>query len=158
MFFPIFVDVENKEILIIGGGKTGTRKAQTLKEYGAKITVYSEKVTEEELLKDKDIKTVNQNVSHNEDEIKGLVKNYFMVVAATDDIELNNKIAHICMNENILVNNVSSKTEMNSMFAAIVKNDEFQIAVSTNGVNCRRSRAMKSRVQKVLDEVENLGK
>ena len=52
MFFPIFVDVENKEILIIGGGKTGTRKAQTLKEYGAKITVYSEKVTEEELLKE----------------------------------------------------------------------------------------------------------
>ena len=47
---------------------------------------------------------------------------------------------------------------MNAMFGGIVKNDEFQIAVSTNGVNCRRSRAMKSRVQKVLDEVENLGK
>lgn len=156
MFFPIFVDVENKEMLIIGGGKTGTRKAQTLKEYGAKITVYSEKVTEEELLKDKDIKTVNQNVSHNEDEIKGLVKNYFMVVVATDDIELNNKIAHICMNENILVNNVSSKTEMNSMFAAIVKNDEFQIGIGSYGKSCRRSKALKGRVQQVIDEISKI--
>lgn len=156
MFFPIFVDVENKEILIIGGGKTGIRKAQTLKEYGAKITVYSEKVTEEELLKDKDIKTVNQNVSHNEDEIKELVKNYFMVVAATDDIELNNKIAHICMNENILVNNVSSKTEMNSMFAAIVKNDEFQIGIGSYGKSCRRSKALKGRIQQVIDEISKI--
>ena len=127
-----------------------------MKEYGAKITVYSEKVTEEELLKDKDIKTVNQNVSHNEDEIKELVKNYFMVVAATDDIELNNKIAHICMNENILVNNVSSKTEMNSMFAAIVKNDEFQIGIGSYGKSCRRSKALKGRIQQVIDEISKI--
>lgn len=33
MFFPMFVDLENKEILIIGGGKIGKRKIEILKEY-----------------------------------------------------------------------------------------------------------------------------
>ena len=83
-----------------------------------------------------------------------LVKKYFLVVAATDDMELNDRISHVCMSENILVNNVSSKTEMNAMFGGIVKNSEFQIAISTSGKNCKRSRAMKSEIQKILDKIE----
>ena len=123
MFFPLFVNIENKEVLIIGGGKIGGRKAQTLREYGGNITVYSEKVIEETILADENIKVVNKNVSHDKAEIKELVKKYFLVVAATDDTELNDRISHVCMSENILVNNVSSKTEMNAMFTAVVKND-----------------------------------
>ena len=123
MFFPLFVNIENKEVLIIGGGKIGGRKAQTLREYGGNVTVYSEEVTEETILADENIKVVNRNVSHDEGEIKELVKKYFLVVAATDDKELNDRISHVCMCENILVNNVSSKTEMNAMFTAVVKND-----------------------------------
>ena len=126
MFFPLFVNVENKEVLIVGGGKIGGRKAQTLREYGANVTVYSEKVTEEAILADENTKVVNKNVSNDETEIRELVKKYFLVVAATDDMELNDRISHVCMSENILVNNVSSKTEMNAMFGAVVKNDEFQ--------------------------------
>ena len=131
MFFPLFVNIENKEVLIIGGGKIGGRKAQTLREYGRNITVYSEKVTEETILADENIKVVNKNVSHDKAEIKELVKKYFLVVAATDDTELNDRISHVCMSENILVNNVSSKTEMNAMFTAVVKNDEFQIGIGS---------------------------
>ena len=146
MFFPMFVNVENKEILVIGGGKIGARKAELLKEY-------SEVVTEEALTKIEGIKIVNKNLSHDENEIKELVKKYFVVVAATNDEELNDKIAHICIAENVLVNNVSSKTEMNSMFGAIVKNKEFQIGISSYGKSCRRSKALKGRVQKVIDEI-----
>ena len=104
------------------------------------------------------VKMILENVEADSEKIEKLVENYALVVAATDNVDLNELIAEICIRKNILVNNVSSKTKMNAMFGGIVKNDEFQIAVSTNGVNCRRSRAMKSRVQKVLDEVENLGK
>ena len=149
MFFPMFVNVENKEILVIGGGKIGARKAELLKD----VTVYSEVVTEEALTKIEGIKIVNKNLSHDENEIKELVKKYFVVVAATNDEELNDKIAHICIAENVLVNNVSSKTEMNSMFGAIVKNKEFQIGISSYGKSCRRSKALKGRVQKVIDEI-----
>lgn len=158
MFFPLFVNVENKEVLIVGGGKIGGRKAQTLREYGGNVTVYSEKVTEETILADENIKVVNRNVSHDEDEIKELVKKYFLVVAATDDKELNDRISHVCMCENILVNNVSSKTEMNAMFTAVVKNDEFQIGIGSYGKSCRRSKALKGKVQELIDEISKTEK
>ena len=158
MFFPLFVNIENKEVLIIGGGKIGGRKAQTLREYGRNITVYSEKVTEETILADESIKVVNKNVSHDKAEIKELVKKYFLVVAATDDTELNDRISHVCMSENILVNNVSSKTEMNAMFTAVVKNDEFQIGIGSYGKSCRRSKALKGKVQEIIDEISKTEK
>lgn len=158
MFFPLFVNIENKEVLIVGGGKIGGRKAQTLREYGGNITVYSEKVIEETILADENIKVVNENVSHDNAEIKELVKKYFLVVAATDDTELNDRISHVCMSENILVNNVSSKTEMNAMFGAVVKNDEFQIGIGSYGKSCRRSKALKGKVQEIIDEISKTEK
>ena len=158
MFFPLFVNIENKEVLIIGGGKIGGRKAQTLREYGGNITVYSEKVTEETILADENIKVVNKNVSHDKAEIKELVKKYFLVVAATDDTELNDRISHVCMSENILVNNVSSKTEMKAMFTAVVNNDEFQIGIGSYGKSCRRSKALKGKVQELIDEISKTEK
>ena len=158
MFFPLFVNIENKEVLIIGGGKIGGRKAQTLREYGGNVTVYSEKVTEEAILADENIKVVNKNVLHDKAEIKELVKKYFLVVAATDDKELNDRISHVCMCENILVNNVSSKTEMNAMFTAVVKNDEFQIGIGSYGKSCRRSKALKGKVQELIDEISKTEK
>ena len=158
MFFPLFVNIENKEVLIIGGGKIGGRKAQTLREYEGKVTVYSEKVIEETILADENIKVVNKNVSHDEGEIKELVKKYFLVVAATDDTELNDRISYVCMCENILVNNVSSKTEMNAMFTAVVKNNEFQIGIGSYGKSCRRSKALKGKVQELIDEISKTEK
>ena len=120
--------------------------------------MYSENVTEEAILADENIKVVNKNVSHDEAEIKELVKKYFLVVAATDDMELNDRISHVCMSENILVNNVSSKTEMNAMFTAVVKNDEFQIGIGSYGKSCRRAKALKGKVQELIDEISKTEK
>ena len=124
-------------------------------EYEADITVIAENIAEEKLLELKNLKIENnRKIENNKDEIEKLVEKYFLVIAATDNEELNENIAEICDSKGILVNNVSSKTKMNSMFGGIVKNDEFQIAISTSGKNCKRSRAMKSEIQKVLDRIE----
>ena len=80
------------------------------------------------------------------------------MVVATDDTELNDRISHVCMCENILVNNVSSKTEMNAMFTAVVKNDEFQIGIGSYGKSCRRSKALKGKVQELIDEISKTEK
>ena len=83
-------------------------------------------------------------------------------MAATDDTELNDRISHVCMSENILVNNVSSKTEMNSMFGAVVKNDEFQIGIGSYGKAAeiegikRKSAADIDEISKTEKEVENV--
>ena len=155
MWFPLFVNLENKKILVIGGGKIAYKKITKILEYSANVTIITEKIEEEKLLQLENVKIVdNKRIENDKDIIGELVKNYFLVIAATNDEELNENIAKICDSRGILINNISSKTEMNAMFGGIVKNDEFQIAVSTGGKNCRRSRAMKSEIQKILDKIE----
>ena len=155
MWFPLFVNLENKKVLVIGGGKIAYKKITKILEYSANVTIVAEKIEEEKLLQLENVKIVdNKRIENDKDIIGELVKNYFLVIAATNDEELNENIAKICDSRGILINNISSKTEMNAMFGGIVKNDEFQIAVSTGGKNCRRSRAMKSEIQKILDKIE----
>ena len=155
MWFPLFVNLKNKKVLVIGGGKVAFKKISKIMEYEADITVITENIPEEKLLELKNLKIENnRKIENNKDEIEKLVEEYFLVITATDNEELNENIAEICDSKGILINNVSSKTKMNSMFGGIVKNDEFQIAISTSGKNCKRSRAMKSEIQKILDRIE----
>ena len=155
MWFPLFINLENKKILVIGGGKVAAKKIEKILEYGADITVVTENVVEEKLLKLENVKIENnQKIENDKAKIEKLVKGYFLVIAATDNEELNENIANVCDSNGMLINNVSSKVKMNAMFGGIVKNSEFQIAISTNGKNCKRSRAMKSEIQKVLDKIE----
>lgn len=155
MWFPLFVNLENKKVLVIGGGKIAYKKITKILEYSANVTIVTEKIEEEKLLQLENVKIVdNKRIENDKDIIGELVKDYFLVIAATNDEELNENIAKICDSRGILINNISSKTEMNAMFGGIVKNDEFQIAISTSGKNCKRSRAMKSEIQKVLDRIE----
>jgi siroheme synthase, N-terminal domain len=155
MWFPLFINLENKKVLVIGGGKVATKKIEKILEYGANITVVTENVVEEKLLKLENVKIENnQKIENDKAKIEKLVKGYFLVIAATDDEELNENIANVCDSNGMLINNVSSKVKMNAMFGGIVKNSEFQIAISTSGKNCKRSRAMKSEIQKVLDKIE----
>lgn len=154
MWFPLFINLENKKVLVIGGGKVAYKKITKILEYGAEITIITERTEEEKFLQLENVKIVNSKVENDKNVIEELVKDYFFVIAATDNEELNQNIAEICDSNGILVNNASSKFKMNAMFGGIVKNDEFQIAVSTGGKNCRRSRAMKSEIQKILDKIE----
>ena len=155
MWFPLFINLENKKILVIGGGKVAAKKIEKILEYGADITVVTENVVEEKLLKLENVKIENnQKIENDKAKIEKLVKGYFLVIAATDNEELNENIANVCDSNGMLINNVSSKIKMNEMFGGIVKNSEFQIAISTSGKNCKRSRAMKSEIQKVLDKIE----
>ena len=155
MWFPLFINLENKKVLVIGGGKVATKKIEKILEYGANITVVTENVVEEKLLKLENVKIENnQKIENDKAKIEKLVKGYFLVIAATDNEELNENIANVCDSNGMLINNVSSKIKMNAMFGGIVKNSEFQIAISTSGKNCKRSRAMKSEIQKVLDKIE----
>lgn len=155
MWFPLFINLENKKVIVIGGGKVAAKKIEKILEYGADITVVTENVMEEKLLKLENVKIENnQKIENDKAKIEKLVKGYFLVIAATDNEELNENIANVCDSNGMLINNVSSKVNMNAMFGGIVKNSEFQIAISTSGKNCKRSRAMKSEIQKVLDKIE----
>ena len=148
MFFPVFLDIKNKECLIIGAGNVALRKINKLLKYECKnITVISDKVLDDikKLSDDKKIKIIN-----NKFDVE-LLEKYFLVIAATDDEKTNNEISDLCIKKNILVNNASSKDNMNIRFCTSIENEEYSIAISADG-NPQKALELKEKIKKYLNK------
>ena len=146
-FFPVSIDLNNKNVLVIGAGKIALRKIETLLNYNCNITVITKEVLEEkflELEKDNKIKILK-----NQEFKEKFLENIFLVITATDDETLNKKISQLCMNKNILVNNVTSKDNMNVRFASIYEKDDIEIAISANG-NPKKAVEIKNKIKDIF--------
>ena len=148
-FFPVSIDLNNKNILVIGAGKIALRKVKTLMSYNCNITVITKDILEEkflELEKNNKIKILK-----NQEFEEKFLENIFLVITATDDETLNKKISQLCMNKNILVNNITSKDNMNVRFASIYEKDDIQIAISANG-NPKKAMEIKNKIKDIFEK------
>lgn len=147
-FFPVSIDLKNRDILVVGAGKISLRKVLTLLEYKCKIRVITKEVIEKDFYKLNEDKKIILNEDHSFCE-KDL-DNIFLVIAATNNEEINNYISELCIKKNILVNNISSKNNMNLRFSSVYEKDDFQIAVSAKG-NPKRAVEIKNKIKEIFD-------
>ncbi|WP_336184462.1 bifunctional precorrin-2 dehydrogenase/sirohydrochlorin ferrochelatase [Fusobacterium polymorphum] len=148
-FFPVSIDLNNKNVLVIGAGKISLRKVETLLKYNCNITVITKKILEEkflELEKNNKIK-----IFKNQEFEEKFLENIFLVVVATDNEVLNKNISQLCMSKNILVNNVTSKDNMNVRFASIYEKDDIEIAISANG-NPKKAVEIKNKIKDIFEK------
>lgn len=148
-FFPVSIDLTNKNILVVGAGKIAYRKVETLLKQNSNIKVITKNIEEkkfEKLLEEKKIILKSEREFKEED-----LKDIFLVVAATSDKELNKKISELCISKNILINNISSKDDMNLRFSSIYETEDFQISVSANG-NPKKSVEIKNKIKEFLEK------
>ena len=146
-FFPVSIDLNNKNILIIGAGKIALRKVETLMSYNCNILIITKDILEEkflELEKNNKIKILK-----NQEFEEKFLENIFLVIAATDNEVLNKNISQLCINKNILVNNITSKDDMNVRFASIYEKDDIQIAISANG-NPKKAVEIKHKIKDIF--------
>ena len=101
-FFPVSIDLNNKNVLVIGAGKIALRKIETLLNYNCNINVITKEILEEkflELEKNNKIK-----IFKNQEFEEKFLENIFLVITATDNEILNKEISNLCISKNILVN------------------------------------------------------
>ncbi|MGO5427371.1 precorrin-2 dehydrogenase/sirohydrochlorin ferrochelatase family protein [Fusobacterium mortiferum] len=144
-FFPLFIDLKNKNILVIGAGKIAFRKVETLLKYNTNITVITKDIKEEKFLT---LRNIDIKIGEFEET---LLKDKFLVVAATDNPEFNKYIYELCNSKNILVNNITSKEEMNCRFASILETEDYQIGISAKG-NPSKSKSLKNKLKEILEK------
>lgn len=142
-FFPLFINLKNKKVLIIGAGKVAYRKVETLLKYGALISVITKEIADERFHSIKNVHIITDKFS------ESILEEYFMVIAATNDKEFNEKIYKLCDEKNILVNNITSKTEMNCSFVSIVNTDDYLIGISAKG-NPEKAKKMREKLESIL--------
>ncbi|EFD80349.1 precorrin-2 oxidase [Fusobacterium animalis D11] len=146
-FFPVSIDLNNKNILVIGAGKIALRKVETLMSYNCNILVITKDILEEkflELEKNNKIKILK-----NQEFEEKFLENFFLVIAATDNEVLNKNISQLCMSKNILVNNITSKDDMSVRFVSIYEKDDIQIAISANG-NPKKAVEIKNKIKDIF--------
>ena len=148
-FFPVSIDLNNKNILVIGAGKIALRKVETLMSYNCNILVITKDILEEKFL---ELEKSNKiKVLKNQEFEKKFLENIFLVIAATDNEILNKEISQLCMSKNILVNNISSKDDMNVRFMSIYEKDDIQIAISANG-NPKKAVEIKNKIKNIFEK------
>ena len=148
-YFPILIDLEKKDILVVGGGKIAYRKIKTLLNYGAEIEVITPQIVEENIQLLFEEKKINVTLRKFEDSD---IENRFLVVGATNNKELNNKIYELGDSKNILVNNITTKEDLNARFCAIHRGEDFQVAISTDEGDPKRALELKKQIKKSLEK------
>lgn len=148
-YFPFFVDIEDKQWLIVGGGPVALRKAQDLLPYGAIVRVVAPAMNQG--LKDMQGSVELVERSFAEQDLEGMD----FVVAATSDPSLNSRISEECRRRRIPVNVVDVKGECSFIFPSIVREGPVTIGISTGGMSPVIARWLKKRIGDSLPE--NLG-
>jgi len=143
-YYPININLENTECLVIGGGNVAERKVVTLLSYDAKVTLISPEVTPK--LKEM---VVRGNIIYKERFYKkGDCRGMRVVIVATDSDQLNRKVAEEAMSLNCLVNVVDQPHLCNFIVPATHRQGDLQISISTNG----KSPALARRIREKLEE------
>ena len=146
-FFPVSIDLNDKNILVIGAGKISLRKVETLLNYNCNIIVITKDILEEKFL---DLEEDNKiKILKNQEFEEKFLQDIFLIITATNNEVLNKNISQLCMNKNILVNNITSKNDMNVRFASIYEKDDIQIAISANG-NPKKAIEIKNKIKDIF--------
>ena len=128
-YYPISLNIKNRDCLVAGGGSVGLRKASGLLECGARVSVVSpesdKKIRE---LAAKKIITLKQR-EYRESDLDGV----FLVMGATDDQNLNRAIHADAVKRNILCNIADRPEICDFILPALVKRGDMTIAISTSG-------------------------
>jgi siroheme synthase-like protein len=145
--YPIFLKLEELELLLVGAGNVGLEKLQSLlsNSPAAKITIVAPVIKEEvrELLQNHPSCILVQRSFEESD-----LKNKDLIVLATDNKELHKKIKALAKEKRILVNVADTPELCDFYLGSIVQKGNLKIAISTNG----KSPTIAKRVKEVLNE------
>lgn len=151
-FFPVSIDLNNKNVLVVGAGAIAYSKVIKMISYGAKIKVLTTEIEEDKFYVLDNEKIISLIITKNDKNFdEKLLENTFLVIMATDNKEFNKKISDICIQKNILVNNITSKNDMNLRFSSIYENNECQISVSAYG-NPKKSVEIKEKIKNFIEK------
>lgn len=127
-YLPIFLNIENQKILIIGGGNAALKKINTLIDFNASIHVVAPEVEKKiEEYEKNGLLTLNKR----EFQIEDICEADIVVVAA--DEENSQRASQLCKKQGKLFADVSKGEKGDFIFPAHKKEGELTVAVSTNG-------------------------
>lgn len=130
-YYPIYLDIKDKPCVVIGGGEVAERKVLSLLNAGAMVTVISPSITDVLKGVSGDGRIEINERSYQEGDLKGA----FIAYAATDNEEINRKIAEEAHKGGVLLNVVDKPEMCDFIVPSVVERGHLSIAISTGGAS-----------------------
>lgn len=144
-YFPLFVNLEGQACIVVGGGAVGARKARSLTDFGARVTVLDPAPSPDmEDLGRQGLVTILTRPYGGPEELAGAR----LVIAATGSRELNREVSRDARAAGLPVNVADDPSLCTFFFPALVRRGELTAGISTSGA-CP---ALAARLRKDLDE------
>ena len=177
-YFPLFVDMSNKKALIVGGGSIGTRRALALLPFCGSVYVMDEHPSHELLRKSHETDSLaliqeawrlttapERRVVEKVDELKTETVNSLyvdprimdvdLVLACTDDAEVNEDIHNACASRNIPVNICNDREKCDFYFPGLAMQDDVVVGITASGQNHGKVRKLRQAIEKILHANRN---
>ena len=140
-YFPFYIDIKDKKILVVGGGKVALRKVEKLLQFEPKITVVAPFICDE-------IRKLGVSIIERKF-IDSDIDNIFCAISATDDEVVNGHIFKLCSEKNILVNTVDDKDKCGFIFPALVNKNGI---TAGSGKSPVYAKYIRERLENLLDD------
>lgn len=143
-YYPVFLDLTDSPCLVVGGGQVGERKVKTLQAAGARVFLISRDLTPylNEESESGRVQLIAPSFKTN------FLEGMFLVIGATDDMKLNEKIGREARKRKVLCNIVDRPKDCNFILPSLVSRGDLTIAVSTGG----KSPALAKKIRQELEE------
>jgi siroheme synthase-like protein len=144
VLYPIYLGLGGVQVLVVGGGDVAARKAAGLRHTGACVTVVAPAFKKIFKARGSGLCLLRRKFRLSD------LRSKKMVFAATDDLELNRRIALLCRRRGILVNAATGPEAGNFQVPASVRRKNFCVAISTGGASPRLARLWRQKLEKLI--------
>ncbi len=142
-YLPITIKIVSTNILIVGGGKVATHKAQILSRFTDQATVVAPEITEE-------LRALPFRIKEKTFEPSDL-DGVQLLFVCTGNHELNHKIKELASHRHILTSVCDDPGQCDFISPAIYSNDNLTIAVGSDSRDVKRSIRVRNRIKELIE-------
>jgi uroporphyrin-III C-methyltransferase/precorrin-2 dehydrogenase/sirohydrochlorin ferrochelatase len=145
-FLPIFYNISAKSCLVVGGGAIAARKAELLLKAEGRVRVIAPEIDDRirEMAASPELEFEQRKFVA--DDLTGVV----CVIAATNDMAVNQEISALAQARGIPVNVVDSPELCSFIMPSMIDRNPVQIAISTGGVSPVLARMLRSKLESCI--------
>lgn len=145
-FFPAYFSLDNRKILLVGGGYIALEKLEKLVDFSKDITVISKEVSEDFLA----FATQHKIMMHQQAYQTGDINGFDIVIVATDTVTLHKEIYEESRSSRILVNSVDDTAYCDFIFPSYIKRGDLTISISTSGASPALAKRLRVYIEKLI--------
>lgn len=145
-YLPIFADLKQRPVLVVGGGEIAARKIDLLLRAGAEVRVAAQSLSEEVAHLHRQAAIQWLSTSYHADQLDDV----FLVIAATDDTVLNAQVYEDANLRRVLANVVDDQPKCSFIFPSIVDRSPIVVAISSSGTAPVLARMLREKLETLL--------